>query len=178
MQLEAWHLDEYFTDLQLLRVTRDFQCLIRAEADTGTLNRNRTDKLSQRKDYINMDTESKLNGISILIERLRRDIDKKSFENDSLTKNIHDIKKDVDVRNSIKQSRDTAKGEATNPSNLAMKRMQKVVSRCQIVDATKMRLEELDVLRQDLDKIRQKTFPSFVKAARQRTYANPDEKSS
>jgi hypothetical protein len=77
MQLEAWHLDEYFTDLQLLRVTRDFQCLIRAEADTGTLNRNRTDKLSQRKDYINMDTESKLNGISILIERLRRDIDKK-----------------------------------------------------------------------------------------------------
>jgi hypothetical protein len=33
LQLESWHLDEYFTDLQLLRVTRDFQRVIRSGAD-------------------------------------------------------------------------------------------------------------------------------------------------
>ena len=175
-QLEAWHLDEYFTDLQLMRVTRDFQWVIRAESNTG--NRHRTDKISLRKDYIHTDTDCKLNGISILIERLRTDIDKKASENASLVKNIHGVKRDVEVRNSIKHSRDSAKGETINLKNLAMKRMQKVVARSQIADATKMRVEQLDVLRQDLDKIRQKTFPSFVKAARQRTFANPDEKSA
>ena len=76
----------------------------------------------------------------------------------------------------MKESRDSAKGEAVNSSNLAMKRMQKVVARCHVVDATKMRVEELDILRQELDKIRQRTFPGFVKAARQRAYTNPDEK--
>jgi hypothetical protein len=56
-----------------------------------------------------------------------------------------------------------------------MKRMQKVVMKRQLIDATRAHAEELDLLRQELDKIRQKTFPSFVRAARQRTFANPDE---
>ena len=94
-----------------------------------------------------------------------------------LLKNIEYIDRDVELRSVVKESRDLAKGEAMNVSNLAMRRMQKVVARCHIVDATKMRIEELELLRLDLDKIRQRTFPSFVKAARQRAYTNPDEKS-
>ena len=94
-----------------------------------------------------------------------------------LLKNIEYIDRDVELRSVVKESRDLAKGEAMNVSNLAMRRMQKVVARCHIVDATKMRIEELELLRLDLDKIRQRTFPSFVKAARQRDYTNPDEKS-
>ena len=174
MQLDAWHLDEYFTDLQLLRVTRDFQRVIRAGVDPAS--RNRAEKLSQRKDYIAADTDSKLNGILNLIERLSMDIEMKDLENTSLLKSILEIRREVEWRNSVKESRDSAKGEAVNSSNLAMKRMQKVVARCHVVDATKMRVEELDILRQELDKIRQRTFPSFVKAARQRAYTNPDEK--
>merc|ERR1711871_684193 len=174
MQLEAWHLDEDFTDLQLLRVTRDFQRVIRAGSDT--VSRNRIDKLSQRKEYITTDIDSKLNGILNLVEKLTRDIDKKESQNVKLLQNIERIDRDVELRNSVKRSRDLAKGEGTNASNLAMRRMQKVVARCHIIDATKMRMEELDVLRQDLDKIRQRTFPSFIKAARLRnSFTNPDE---
>ena len=36
MQLESIHLDEYFTDLQLIRVTRDFQRVIRSDSDAGS----------------------------------------------------------------------------------------------------------------------------------------------
>ena len=174
-QLEAWHLDEYFTDLQLLRVTRDFQRVIRAGADSS-LSKTRMEKLAQRKEYISKDVESKLTGLHDALETLRNDIKKKEDENETLTRTIEDVRKDVEIRSAVKKSRDAARGEAGEAKNQAMKRMQKVVARAQIIETTKSQAQELDLLRQELDKIRQKTFPSFVKAARQRTYVNPDER--
>lgn len=49
LQLESWHLDEYFTDLQLLRVTRDFQRVIRSGADPALTKVNISEKLSSSR---------------------------------------------------------------------------------------------------------------------------------
>jgi hypothetical protein len=57
----------------------------------------------------------------------------------------------------------------------ASRKMKKVVARRQLVDTLKAQTEEIDFLRQELDKIRQKTFPSFVRAIRKRL-PNPDER--
>ena len=42
--------------------------------------------------------------------------------------------------------------------------MKKVVARRQLVDTARAQAEEVDYLRSELDKMRQRTFPSFAKA--------------
>jgi hypothetical protein len=44
------------------------------------------------------------------------------------------------------------------------------------VDTAQVQAEEIDYLKQELDKTRQKTFPSFVRATRNRLVYNPDER--
>ena len=53
--------------------------------------------------------------------------------------------------------------------------MKKIVLRRHLVDTARAQAEEIDFLRQELDKIRQKTFPSFIRAVKKRI-PNPDER--
>ena len=110
------------------------------------------------------------------ISNIKLKITTKEKENEELTHSIEDIKHDVQTREQVKKSRDDARGKSSSASVLAMKRMKKVIARRSLIDTFRTNTEELELLRLELDKIRQKTFPSFVKAARQRNFANPDER--
>ena len=46
--------------------------------------------------------------------------------------------------------------------------MKKVTGRRQLVDVAKSQADEIDSLRQELDRLRQKTFPSFIRATKSR----------
>ncbi len=55
-------------------------------------------------------------------------------------------------------------GPASNVEiNASMEKMKKVVNRRKLVDMARAQAEEIDYLRQELDRMRQRTFPSFVK---------------
>merc|ERR1711976_150057 len=59
LQLEAWHLEEYYTDSQLFRVTRDLQRVIKDGSDADQA-KGRQEKISVRKDFKKKDAETKL----------------------------------------------------------------------------------------------------------------------
>lgn len=109
-------------------------------------------------------------------EQITGDIKRKEDENLALLKTIEELQRDVETRENVKKSRDTARGKSSDPGVVAMKRMKKVVLKRHLIDTARSNAEEIDILRQDLDSIRQKTFPSFVRAARQRALVNPDER--
>ena len=46
--------------------------------------------------------------------------------------------------------------------------MKKIVARKHMLDSAKSQAEEADFLRQELDRLRQRTFPSFVQATKER----------
>lgn len=50
----------------------------------------------------------------------------------------------------------------------AMKRMKKVVNRRRLVDMATMQAAQISHLRKELENMRDRTFPSFVKAFRSR----------
>ena len=104
------------------------------------------------------------------------DIKRKEEENLLLLKNIEELRRDVEAREDVKKSRDAARGSSSDPGVVAMKRMKKVVLKRHLIDTVRANADEIDILRQNLDGIRQKTFPSFVRAARQRAFVNPDER--
>lgn len=122
------------------------------------------------------DSEGKLGKLQKVIDGLRRQLDDRITENESLEEQIHGLKREVAARESVRQSRNDARGTVGDPAQTAMKRIKRVVVRRQLVDLARTQAEEIDFLRQELDRMRQKTFPSFVRATKSRVCVNPDEK--
>ena len=103
----------------------------------------------------------------------------------------------VAVRESIHRSRVQAKGGSTDPRALAQARMkvggaafsgggvpscdahlalraQAITTRRKLIDLARTQTEEIEFLRQELDRLRQSTFPSFAHASHLQT-GNVDE---
>lgn len=100
------------------------------------------------------------------IEKSLKDRDNETVQ---LENTLSGLKTQVASRKIIKQSRDTARGIGKiDPVELAATKMKKVVSRKHLVDMAKSQAEEIEYLQQELDKLRQRTFPSFVNAAKKR----------
>lgn len=96
-------------------------------------------------------------------------------------KNIHDLQSQVQLSQSIQHSKEQAllratgrhlmnqfeEGQSIDPQIIThamnMQKMKKVVQRRHLVDIARTQAEEIDYLRQELDRMRQRTFPSFVK---------------
>ena len=134
------------------------------------------DKTNARKEFLIKDSDTQLSKLQRGIDNLRRQLEDRLSENSRLEDQIHGLKKEVVARESVRQSRNEARGVAGDPAQTAMKSMKKVVVRRQLVDLARTQAEELDFLRQELDRMRQKTFPSFVRAAKTRAGINADER--
>lgn len=120
------------------------------------------------------DAESKLLKLKRSKEQLKKNLQDKKEEIGLLEKRIKDLRNQVNARKSVRQSRDEARG-AGDAVELSTLRMKKIVARRQLVDTARAQAEEIDFLRQELDKERQKTFPSFIRAVKKRL-PNPDER--
>ena len=109
---------------------------------------------------------------------MQRSIDARNAENTALQGTITDLTKQVQVRQQVQTSRDEARGPAGDPAVMAMRKMKRVVARRHLVDTARVQAEELDFLRHELDKVRQRTFPSFVRAAKTRLVSQlgPDQR--
>ena len=122
------------------------------------------------------DSDGKLAKLQKTISNLQQQLDDRRMENENLNDQIYGLKREVAARESVRQSRNDARGTVGDPAQSAMKRVKRVVVRRQLVDLARTQAEEIDFLRQELDKMRQKTFPSFVRATKSRLAINPDEK--
>jgi hypothetical protein len=173
LRLEAWHLEEYFTDSQLFRVTRDLQKIIKDGTDNDQ-SRARLEKIAIRKEFLKKNGDIKVAKLAKAIEQLRVQMEEREYENSKFSGKIDTLKSDVTVREQVvnhsKKNSDRG-GDARSTT-----RMRKVVARRKLVDTAQVQAEEIDYLKQELDKTRQKTFPSFVRATRNRLVYNPDER--
>lgn len=202
LSLESHHFEEYYTDLQLLRVTRELQHVIRdgsnaeqAKVRAGLLRtkshismltyvlsispspppslhnkiKARIDRVGARKDFLQKDAEERIRKLKQSNEALRRLVKGRTDESNSLHEKIQKLVGEVDARQSVLQSRDDARGTTGNPSATAQLKMKKVMARRQLADTARAQAEEIDFLRQELDRMRQRTFPSFVRSTAKRT---------
>ena len=108
-------------------------------------------------------------------DALRRQVHDRTEESATLEGKIRELRVQLAARKSVKMSRDEARGVGGDPVSIASFQMKKVVARRQLVDTARVQAEEIDFLRRELDRLRQKTFPSFVRAAKSRSHY-PDER--
>jgi superfamily I DNA and RNA helicase len=121
------------------------------------------DKVSQRKDFLAKDAELRMQSLQKTNESLRKQLDDRRHECNYLEEKISTLELQVSSSNNVKQSRDEARGAAGDPAAVATMKMKKIVGRRHLVDTARSQAEEIDFLRQELDKMRQRTFPSFVR---------------
>jgi hypothetical protein len=165
--LEAHHLEELYTDAQLLKVTRDLQRVIREGSDPEQV-KARLDRIGHRKQYLNVAFDKKFDKASGKNSDLKRTLQDRIDENGRLEVQIETLLKDVTIRRDVRQARGI--DDAAHD-----KKMKRLINRRYLVDQVRMQAEQIDFLKDELDKLRQKTYPSFVRATRTRLAANPDE---
>ena len=87
-------------------------------------------------------------------------------ENTRLDGQLKDLAGNVGVREAIYKSRVAASSDGGGSA--ADRKMKRVTMRRKLVDLARAQTDEIEFLRMELDRLRQKTFPSFANAARER----------
>ncbi len=119
--------------------------------------------MAARKDFLSKDIEARLLNHRKVNDGFLRQLEERNQECASLVETIDSLKVSVASSRSVKQSRDDARGGAGDTASSAAAKMKKVVGRRRLVDTARAQAEEIDFLRQELDRMRQRTFPSFVR---------------
>jgi len=161
LQALAQDADEYFTDMQLLRVTKELQEFLKGG--------NPADR--QRKDLVKLEARGKHSAAAHVrnLAKLRRTLarvsaqvhDKKA-ENDQLAAHHAELLAAVTVREGILQSKTGGMGSTTRKAEARQARKFKTVaSRRALAERARKQAAELAELRSEVDRLRRKTFPSF-----------------
>ncbi|RYG70467.1 hypothetical protein EON64_00050 [archaeon] len=121
------------------------------------------EKVNSRKDFLSKDYQLKMSIEMKNLITLKRALLEKEQESKHLESVITQLTVEVQQSENIKQSKLQASGGEGVANAVANQKMKKVVQRKKLVDLARVQAEEIEVLRQELDRMRQRTFPSFVK---------------
>ncbi len=104
-------------------------------------------------------------------KKLRKEIADKLKENDQLETKARQLQQNVDQRKQIMGLKSNAgdDGGAQDPA----KKIKDISHKRKLMDIVKQQTEEIEFLRDELDRLRAKTFPSFAHLHNKQEY--PDE---
>jgi len=190
--MQTSDLEERTKDVHMLRVTKGLQSLLKG-GEEGK-NKADADLLERKIQHLEATTQQKEQslkkayGMSSHATKLRK------MENNMLEKKLRELQQNVIQREHIRRLRAPAGGGGAGGTDgqkpriiggggrieenevavrLAQTNFREVKTRQTLMDAAKKHTEEIDMLRKELDRLRQKTFPSFVQLHEERP-ANPD----
>lgn len=168
LSLEHKDAVDLTTELQLLRVTKSLQSLIKVgghdNQKAAELNR-----LDRKIEFLNNSTREKTLGKKYKLMQYKKKIRSQTRENDRLLTTVQDLESAVRERVQISNIRD---GDSNDDRRAANTRMKALVTRRKLVDLAKLQSEEIKFLRDQTERLRKRTFASFVVP---QIPANPDE---
>ena len=115
--------------------------------------------------------QAQLKKLDRAARQLQRKITEKERENRKLKDHIEGLEQVVKLREGIRQQA----GNKSDKHKAERQRMEMVVTRRKLIDLARAQTDEIEFLRQELDRLRQKTFPSFATQSRYGALG-PDDK--
>ena len=172
LKMATNNLEEKYLDLHMLRVTKDLQAFLKGGAN---VDRHKVDyeKSERKMAYIQKAHAAKMAKLMKTRGKKEKEVKKKESENSRLSNHVKELEKNVAVRASIHRARASGGDGVADPNAAGRARMKAVVTRRKLLDLARAQTDEIEFLRQELDRLRQKTFPSF--ATRRNRDMNPDE---
>uniref|UniRef100_A0A7S1UCA8 Cilia- and flagella-associated protein 43 n=1 Tax=Phaeomonas parva TaxID=124430 RepID=A0A7S1UCA8_9STRA len=172
MDMQERAIELKYKDLQLLRVTKNLQAALKGEVGAEK-DRERVEKLEARMAVISKTHKNKIERTSQQTRKLGAQLRDRTTENARLLRQLRELETAVSVREGIYRSRLESSGGDATPEAMAATRMKRITVRRRLVDIARAQTDEIDYLRNELDRLRQRTFPSFAHAVPHMT--GPDE---
>ncbi|CAM9147521.1 unnamed protein product, partial [Ectocarpus sp. 13 AM-2016] len=171
MQWDHTYLDEqvkdreaYYIDLQLLRVTKKLQAVLKG--DRGEKDKELVQKTEARVEMMERSHESKTHKARQENAKIAQQLQEREDENRRVNGQLGQLATSVKVREAIFRSHMESSGGEINPAQQSAGRMKRITTRRRLVDLARAQTGEIEALKAELDRLRQRTFPSFAHAAR------------
>merc|ERR1712166_750675 len=162
LKMMVKHTEEKYLDYHMLRVTKDLQSFLKGGSG---LERQRVavDKAEAGYEYQKKAHGLKLDKLTKTRKKMEKSKRDKQAENNRLSLHVEELERNVSLRASIHRAR-AAGGDGTmaDEGAASRKRMQSIVTRRKLIDLARAQTDEIEFLRQELDRLRQITFPSFA----------------
>ena len=169
---KAMNMDQHYTDFQFLRVSAQVKQVlsgVKTESDRAKMER-----AEMHLSKLHSTHKSKKTKLERENRKVAVAIKERLAENSRLEGQLKDLAGNVGVREAIYKSRVAASSDGGGSA--ASRKMKRVTMRRKLVDLARAQTDEIEFLRMELDRLRQKTFPSFANAARERVANHPDER--
>merc|ERR1712190_18947 len=195
LRMQTTDLEERTKDVHMLRVTKGLQSLLKG----GEEGRNKADAdlLERKIEHLNTTTQQKEQSLKKQYAMGGHATKLRRQENSMLEKKLRELQQNVIQREHIRRLRASQGGATSTVGNkegekpriiggggrieenegmirAAQTNFREVRARQSLMDSAKKHTEEIDLLRKELDRLRQRTFPSFVQLHEDRP-ANPDQ---
>ncbi|DAZ99384.1 TPA: hypothetical protein N0F65_005286 [Lagenidium giganteum] len=188
LQMQTRDMEERYTDIQLLRVTKDLQQLFHT-GDTSERQKREVSLLEAKLVHLGQHHQTNLLKIDKTMTKLDRQLKERQRENATFQSQMQQLEMQVQIREDILASRKSAalrntsnsgsNSHSSSPRGHASQmagdnpRLRAISVRRKLVDLAKAQTDEIEFLRLELDKMRRRTFPSFAQhIAREYTYSD------
>lgn len=196
MLQQEYDLEEHYTDLHMLRVTRELQELIKGGEVTDT--QEQTQQAEVKLTRMKKIHHTKMEKMKTSLDRIEDRKRSLAGENAQLEARIQDLSTNVQMRDAVLQARTGisvletqeskpawGKTKAQSPAagsgaSAAKARMKAIVTRRKLMDLARAQTDEIEFLKQELDRLRERNFPRFAHSAStmgaMRNFEPPDAK--
>jgi len=183
LALQTTDLEERTKDVHMLHVTKDLQSLLKG-GEEGR-NKAESDLLERKIEHLSEATEKKEQALKKQHSMVSHAAKLRKNENTMLEKKLRELQQNVIQREHIRRLRGPAGGgqqktggggrveEDEGAAKAARAAFKELRSRQRLMEAAKKNTEEIEILHKELDRLRQRTFPSFVQLHEDRP-SNPD----
>jgi hypothetical protein len=181
MSARLQDLGEFYTDLLLLRVEKSTLQAMQNGGGSSAAHDSKSNaddaaaKFEKREDKTKQAFSVKEQRQIVSNTKLAQQIQDRRNENEKLREQLTQLESNIKIREAIYRARVPGGGNGGNEDSAVAARMKKVTMRRRLVDLARVQTEEIEFLRGELDRLRQRTFPSFAHAAKHRLQLPPDE---
>lgn len=168
LELEIIDFEERAKDVQLYRVTKQTQEIIQGKHQK----KDEEDKkrLENQIKQLEENANKRIKTINETKMKLKREIREKRMESEQLETKARQLQNNVDQRKQIMSLKSNTMNDGdADPS----KKIKEIAHKRKLLDIAKQQTEEIEVLRDELDRLRARTFPSFAHLHNKPGY--PDE---
>ncbi|KEG14024.1 WD repeat-containing protein 96 [Trypanosoma grayi] len=149
-------LEMELRQLHTLRVTRQMQESIHTGA--GATREDEVDKLNRRMEYVRCVMSKKVEERNRVITRLKMQIHDRNIENTLLDNQVRQVRSIVDDKKVVWGML----GEHNNEETRLHERMRELYENSELEELARCQQEELVRLKREIDRLRERTFPSFA----------------
>ena len=157
LDLEILDFEERAKDVQLYRVTKQTQEIIQGKHQKKDEEEKK--RLENQIKQLEKNAMKRIKTVNNTKQKLKREIRDKRMESEQLETKARQLQNNVEQRQQIVNLKsNTRTDNDADPS----KKIKEIAHKRKLLDIAKQQTEDIEVLRDELDRLRARTFPSFA----------------